>query len=188
MPSLWEDGDRGVVLSHPRWDRELHRVNGVGRHPAVFYRGTGGGDHLKRSSGVLDMRIGETDISFSWDNLCPEPDDRRSCLKPVFLCSRIEADIRDAPPSLPELSSTQTNTRGTEILPFTGTVLLHGGSPENTGNDTLKDLFNVRPRAMNGDTCSPMPRIQLSEAREAEALSSGGCQQIAAHYLVLPAC
>jgi glutamyl-tRNA synthetase len=97
---------------------------------------------------TLAIGIGETDISFSWDNLYSE---NRKIVDPIanryfFVPDPVELHISGAPPRTAHaLLHPADAARGTRTLSFTGTVvlpraeLMHG-----TPMIRFKDLFNVR--------------------------------------------
>ncbi|HJJ72003.1 MAG TPA: glutamate--tRNA ligase, partial [Methanocorpusculum sp.] len=100
---------------------------------------------------VVDIGMGDTDISFSWENLFAankaiiDADADRY----FFVPDAVEVTVADAPemtahapvyPNKPE--------RGERLLPFTGKVLLPRAEVEKGGMLRLKDLFNIR---MTGD-------------------------------------
>jgi glutamyl-tRNA synthetase len=122
---------------------------------------------------VIEIGMGETDISFSWENLYAH---NRAVVDPVanryfFVPDPVEITIEGAPnqtahallhPAHPE--------RGTRELHFTGKALIPQNEVrEQTGMVRLKDLFNVEIR-MEGR--SPVCRYageSLSEARARKA-------------------
>jgi glutamyl-tRNA synthetase len=97
---------------------------------------------------MLAIGIGDTDISFSWDNLYAE---NRKIVDPVanryfFVPDPITVTIEGAAPHTAHAMLHPGDTaRGTRTLEFTGSVLLPKGeiSPE-TSMVRLKDLFNVK--------------------------------------------
>jgi len=122
---------------------------------------------------VLDIGIGETDISFSWDNLYAQ---NRTIVDPVanryfFVPHPVGADIRDAPHHVARaLLHPNEPERGTRILPFTGTVLLPRQELEKIpAMIRLKDLFNVKVSCDEQGYLLTYAGDQLSEAREAKA-------------------
>ncbi|TAJ43372.1 glutamate--tRNA ligase [Methanofollis fontis] len=104
---------------------------------------------------MLEIGIGETDISFSWENLfaqnkalIDESSDRF-----FFVPDPVTVTVADAPAAVAEIPRYPGNAeRGVRTLAFSGTVVLPQG--ETTGADLvrLKDLFNIRIGA--GDRAS----------------------------------
>ena len=122
---------------------------------------------------VLDIGIGETDISFSWDNLYAQ---NRMIVDPVanryfFVPHPVGAAIRDAPHHVARaLLHPNEPERGTRVLPFTGTVLLPRQELEKHPSlIRLKDLFNVKVSYDEQGYLFTYAGDQLSEAREAKA-------------------
>ncbi|HOB58922.1 MAG TPA: glutamate--tRNA ligase [Methanoregulaceae archaeon] len=122
---------------------------------------------------VLDIGIGETDISFSWDNLYAQ---NRMIVDPVanryfFVPHPVGAAIRDAPHHVARaLLHPNEPERGTRVLQFTGTVLLPRQELEKHPSlIRLKDLFNVKVSYDERGYLFTYAGDQLSEAREAKA-------------------
>ena len=122
---------------------------------------------------VLDIGIGETDISFSWDNLYGQ---NRMIVDPVanryfFVPHPVGAAIRDAPHHVARaLLHPNEPERGTRVLQFTGTVLLPRQELEKHPSlIRLKDLFNVKVSYDERGYLFTYAGDQLSEAREAKA-------------------
>ncbi len=122
---------------------------------------------------VLDIGIGETDISFSWDNLYAQ---NRMIVDPVanryfFVPRPVGAAIRDAPHHVARaLLHPNEPERGTRVLQFTGTVLLPRQELEKHPSlIRLKDLFNVKVSYDERGYLFTYAGDQLSEAREAKA-------------------
>jgi glutamyl-tRNA synthetase len=97
---------------------------------------------------MLDIGTGDTDISFSWDNLYAR---NRAIVDPVanryfFVPDPVAVDIRDAPlHEAHALLHPGNPQRGVRVLPFTGTVLVPAGEiAKAPAMLRLKDLFNVR--------------------------------------------
>jgi glutamyl-tRNA synthetase len=122
---------------------------------------------------MLAIGIGDTDISFSWDNLYAE---NRKIVDPVanryfFVSNPVTAQIEGAKPHTAHaMLHPGDASRGTRTLEFTGTVLLPASeiSPDVT-MIRLKDLFNVKI-TWNGS----IPRFayagnSLADARAAKA-------------------
>jgi glutamyl-tRNA synthetase len=122
---------------------------------------------------VLAIGIGDTDISFSWDNLYAE---NKRIVDPVanryfFVPDPVAAQITDAQPHTAHAMLHPSDaSRGTRTLAFEGTVLLPGSeiTPEVT-MVRLKDLFNVKI-AWNGNIPTfSYAGESLPEARAAKA-------------------
>ena len=118
---------------------------------------------------VVDIGMGDTDISFSWENLFAankaiiDADADRY----FFVPDAVEVTVTGAPemtahapvyPNKPE--------RGERLLPFTGKVLLPRAEVEKGGMLRLKDLFNIR---MTGDASAEYAGESLAEARKEKA-------------------
>jgi glutamyl-tRNA synthetase len=122
---------------------------------------------------VLAIGIGDTDISFSWDNLYAE---NKKIVDPVanryfFVPDPVTAQVAGAEPhDAHAMLHPGDASRGTRTLSFEGTVLLPGS--EITPAVTmvrLKDLFNVKI-AWNGSIPSfSYAGESLAEARAAKA-------------------
>ena len=122
---------------------------------------------------MLAIGIGDTDISFSWDNLYAE---NKKLVDPTanryfFVPDPIEAKIDGAPAHTAHaLLHPSDAARGSRTLEFTGTVLL----PKRelvlgTPMVRLKDLFNVKI-AWDGETPSfSYGGDSLADARAAKA-------------------
>jgi glutamyl-tRNA synthetase len=120
---------------------------------------------------MIDIGIGDTDISFSWDNLYaynralvdPRADRYFFVPDPVRLAVE-EAPVETASPLL----HPNDPSRGRRELPFLGEVLLPrnelAGSP---GLLRLKDLFNVRVRPEGEGYSLAYAGGDLAEARAA---------------------
>ena len=118
---------------------------------------------------VVDIGMGDTDISFSWENLFAankaiiDADADRY----FFVPDAVEVTVTGAPemtahapvyPNKPE--------RGERLLPFIGKVLLPRAEVEKGGMLRLKDLFNIR---MTGDASAEYAGESLAEARKEKA-------------------
>lgn len=170
-------GIEGVVLStsqmrlgindgtYTGWD-DIH----LGTMRALARRGISP-DAVRNA--MLAIGIGDTDISFSWDNLFAE---NRKIVDPVanryfFVPDPVEISIGDAPKHTAHamLHPSDAN-RGSRTLEFTGTVLIPKAElVTGTAMLRLKDLFNVKI-AWNGDIPSfSYGGDSLAEARAAKA-------------------
>jgi len=122
---------------------------------------------------VLAIGIGETDISFSWDNLYAE---NKKIVDPVanryfFVPDPLTAQIAGAKPHTAHaMLHPGDASRGTRCLTFEGTVLLPGSeiTPEVT-MVRLKDLFNVKIAWSGGIPAFLYAGESLAEARAAKA-------------------
>ena len=118
---------------------------------------------------VVDIGMGDTDISFSWENLFAankaiiDADADRY----FFVPDAVEVTVTGAPemtahapvyPNKPE--------RGERLLPFTGKVLLPRAEVEKGGMLRLKDLFNIR---ITGEATAEYAGESLAEARKEKA-------------------
>ena len=118
---------------------------------------------------VVDIGMGDTDISFSWENLFAankaiiDADADRY----FFVPDAVEVTVSGAPemtahapvyPNKPE--------RGERLLNFTGKVLLPRAEVEKGGMLRLKDLFNIR---MTGDATAEYAGDSLADARKEKA-------------------
>ena len=118
---------------------------------------------------VVDIGMGDTDISFSWENLFAankaiiDADADRY----FFVPDAVEVTVTGAPemtahapvyPNKPE--------RGERLLPFTGKVLLPRAEVEKGGMLRLKDLFNIR---MTGEATAEYAGESLADARKEKA-------------------
>ncbi len=118
---------------------------------------------------VVDIGMGDTDISFSWENLFAankaiiDADANRY----FFVPDAVEVTVSSAPettahaplyPNKPE--------RGERILKFTGKVLLPKAEVSTGKMLRLKDLFNIR---ITGDNTAEYAGDSLAEARKEKA-------------------
>jgi glutamyl-tRNA synthetase len=122
---------------------------------------------------MLAIGIGETDISFSWDNLYAE---NRKIVDPVanryfFVPDPIPATIGGAPKhSSHALLHPGDVARGTRTLEFEGSVLLPKSEiVPGTTMVRLKDLFNVKIEWDEGTPSFSYGGDSLAEARAAKA-------------------
>jgi len=122
---------------------------------------------------TLAIGIGETDISFSWDNLYSE---NRKIVDPVanryfFVLDPVELHVSGAAPRTAHaLLHPADAARGTRALPFTGTVVIP--RTELTGGIPMirfKDLFNVRVTWDKETPSLAYAGDSLADARAAKA-------------------
>lgn len=144
-------GIEGVVLStsqmrlgiregtYTGWD-DIH----LGTLRALARRGIRP-DAVKNA--MLDIGIGETDISFSWDNLFAR---NKEIIDPLanryfFVPDPVPLEISGAPKQVATVALYPGDAaRGNRILPFTGTVVLPKSElTRDHAMMRLKDLFNV---------------------------------------------
>ena len=122
---------------------------------------------------VLAIGIGDTDISFSWDNLYAE---NKKIVDPVanryfFVPDPVTAQVTGAKPHTAHaMLHPGDAARGTRNLEFEGTVLLPGSeiSPDVT-MVRLKDLFNVKITWSGNIPTFSYAGDSLAEARAAKA-------------------
>jgi glutamyl-tRNA synthetase len=122
---------------------------------------------------VLDIGIGETDISFSWDNLFSK---NRDIVDPVadrffFVPEPEKFTVSKAPPrEAHALLHPGDESRGHRILKFTGEVILPKQEiHKDAGMLRLKDLFNLKLQ-WEGDIPSLIYAGEsLADARSAKA-------------------
>lgn len=117
---------------------------------------------------VVDIGMGDTDISFSWENLFAQNKGviDADADRYFFVPDAVSVTVANAPatvahapiyPNLPE--------RGERVLSFTGAVLLPRSEIEPGRILRLKDLFNIR---MTGDATAEYAGDSLVEARSAK--------------------
>ncbi|MDE2443481.1 MAG: glutamate--tRNA ligase [Methanocorpusculum sp.] len=118
---------------------------------------------------VVDIGMGDTDISFSWENLFAQ---NKALIdagadRYFFVPDAVSVAVADAPaveahapiyPNQPE--------RGERVLAFTGSVLLPRSEIETGRMLRLKDLFNIR---ITGNGTAEYAGDSLAEARAAKA-------------------
>ncbi|MFA5294213.1 MAG: glutamate--tRNA ligase [Methanoregulaceae archaeon] len=122
---------------------------------------------------VLDIGIGETDISFSWDNLYAA---NRDIVDPVanryfFVPEPVAVLVNGAPHQTAHaLLHPNEPARGTRELPFTGSVFL---PREDLRKDPplvrLKDLFNCTVTSDHGTYLLSYAGDDLADARNVKA-------------------
>lgn len=118
---------------------------------------------------VVDIGMGDTDISFSWENLFAQ---NKAIIdaeadRYFFVPDAVPVTVANAPameahapiyPNHPE--------RGERVLSFTGSVLLPRSEIETGRMLRLKDLFNIR---ITGEGSAEYAGDSLAEARAAKA-------------------
>ncbi|OPX64030.1 MULTISPECIES: glutamate--tRNA ligase [unclassified Methanoregula] len=122
---------------------------------------------------MLAIGIGETDISFSWDNLYAE---NKKIVDPVanryfFVPDPVRITIAGAPNHTARaLLHPSDEARGTRTLEFTGDVLVPKAEiTEGVCMIRLKDLFNVKVAWDNGTPLFSYGGDSLADARAAKA-------------------
>jgi glutamyl-tRNA synthetase len=124
---------------------------------------------------VLEIGIGETDISFSWENLYAK---NRDIVDPVanrysFVPDPVFLEIADAPAGFiaEPLLHPNDHGRGTRRLPFDGTVLVPKADIDAACGRMirLKDLFNIRLGEGKDCLTASFAGKSLDEARKAKA-------------------
>ncbi|NMB79517.1 MAG: glutamate--tRNA ligase [Methanomicrobiales archaeon] len=122
---------------------------------------------------MLAIGIGETDISFSWDNLYAE---NRKIVDPIanryfFVPDPVEITIGGAQKHTAHAALHPSDaSRGTRTLEFDGTVLIPKSElSEEVTMIRLKDLFNVRVTWENGTPSFTFAGDSLADARAAKA-------------------
>ena len=133
---------------------------------------------------VLDIGIGETDISFSWENLFAR---NKALVDPLasryfFVPDPVAMKIQDAPPHVAQaLVHPGHPEKGTRALHFTGEVLLPREDLEKShGLIRLKDLFNIEVAGEGVSVSAQYAGDSLADARLRKApiiqwLPAGGC-------------
>ena len=122
---------------------------------------------------VLEIGIGETDISFSWENLYAK---NRDIVDPVanrysFVPDPVLLEIADAPCGFVAQAMLHPNepSRGYRNLPFDGRVFIPKGDLACGGMIRLKDLFNIRLGEDRDCLVATFAGKSLDEARKAKA-------------------
>lgn len=122
---------------------------------------------------MLAIGIGDTDISFSWDNLYAE---NKKIVDPVanryfFVPDPVPATIEGAPHHTAHAMIHPSDAaRGSRTLVFEGSVLLpHAEISQDATMVRLKDLFNVRIAWDNDTPSFSYAGDALAEARAAKA-------------------
>ncbi|MDD1677855.1 MAG: glutamate--tRNA ligase [Methanomicrobiales archaeon] len=118
---------------------------------------------------MLDIGIGETDISFSWENLYArnrEIVDRKAS-RYFFVPDPVRLEVEGAVPRVSHpLLQPSDPTRGTRILHFQRAVLLPAAELATTEIIRLKDLFNI---SVSSKGQALYTGDSLAEARERKA-------------------
>jgi len=122
---------------------------------------------------VLEIGIGETDISFSWENLYAK---NRDIVDPVanrysFVPDPVLLEIADAPCGFVAQAMLHPNdaSRGYRSLPFDGSVFIPKADLACGGMIRLKDLFNITLGEDRDCLVATFAGKSLDEARKAKA-------------------
>jgi glutamyl-tRNA synthetase len=122
---------------------------------------------------VLEIGIGETDISFSWENLYAK---NRDIVDPVanrysFVPDPVLLEIADAPRGFVAQAMLHPNdpSRGYRSLPFDGSVFIPKVDLACGGMIRLKDLFNIKLGEDKECLVATFAGKSLDEARKAKA-------------------
>jgi len=122
---------------------------------------------------VLDIGIGETDISFSWENLFAR---NKAVIDPVanryfFVPDPVSVQVQGAPDHVAHaLLHPAHPERGTRDLHFTGQILLPREDVEKGyGMIRLKDLFNIEISGQGADVSACFAGESLADARARKA-------------------
>ena len=118
---------------------------------------------------VVDIGMGDTDISFSWENLFAankaiiDADANRY----FFVPDAVEVTVSGAPETIAHAPLYPNKPeRGERLLKFTGKVLLPKAEVSAGKMLRLKDLFNIR---ITGDNTAEYAGDSLAEARKEKA-------------------
>jgi glutamyl-tRNA synthetase len=122
---------------------------------------------------ILDIGIGETDISFSWENLYAK---NREIVDPVanrysFVPDPVLLEIEDAPCGFVAEAMLHPNdpSRGYRRLPFDGSVFIPRADLACGSMIRLKDLFNIRLGEDRDCLVAKFAGKSLDDARRAKA-------------------
>ncbi|MDD1652357.1 MAG: glutamate--tRNA ligase [Methanomicrobiales archaeon] len=121
---------------------------------------------------ILEIGIGETDISFSWDNLYAK---NRDLVDPVanrysFVPDPVDLNIAGAPARTAQaLLHPGDPSRGYRQLPFEGRALVPRADLEGHTMIRLKDLFNITLSGSGSTLSAAYTGDALEDARKAKA-------------------
>ncbi|HMK15640.1 MAG TPA: glutamate--tRNA ligase, partial [Methanomicrobiales archaeon] len=122
---------------------------------------------------VLEIGIGETDISFSWENLYAK---NRDIVDPIanrysFVPDPVLLEIEDGPCGFVAEALLHPNdpSRGTRKLPFDGSVFIPKADLACPGMIRLKDLFNITLGEGKDCLVAKFAGKSLDDARKAKA-------------------
>ena len=122
---------------------------------------------------MTEIGIGETDISFSWDNLYAH---NKSIVDPLsdrffFVADAVEMQVSGAKPQKAEAQKFPGEPkRGIRTIPFDGTVFVQDSDiHDQPVMLRLKDLFNVSPEYGSSPLTGMYAGDALADARAAKA-------------------
>jgi glutamyl-tRNA synthetase len=121
---------------------------------------------------MIDIGIGQSDISFSWENLSAQ---NKALVDPVtnryfFVSEPDRLTVADAPDQTARIPLHPNHPeRGKRELRFAGTLFISREDIEGRSMVRLKDLFNVRIGWDNGEPRLTYAGDSLEEARSAKA-------------------
>lgn len=122
---------------------------------------------------MIEIGIGETDISFSWDNLYAQ---NKSIIDPLsdrffFVADPVEMRVTGATPQKAEAQKFPGDPkRGVRVVPFDDTVLVQRSDLDGKPSMLrLKDLFNVTPLYGSSPCTGSYAGDALADARAAKA-------------------
>jgi len=155
----------GIVSSaYTGWD-DIH----LGTLKAIARRGIEP-DAVRKA--MIDIGIGETDITFSWENLFAQ---NKAIVDPkanryFFVPDPVMLPVTDAPAHIAEAALHPNEPeRGARRLLFEGSVILPKGEIEGRTMVRLKDLFNVNVAWEGERPALTYAGESLGEARKAHA-------------------
>ncbi|MBN1166674.1 MAG: glutamate--tRNA ligase [Methanospirillaceae archaeon] len=124
-------------------------------------------------SAMVDIGIGETDISFSWENLYAKNKEvvDAGADRFFFVADPVEVTVHGAEPQVASAMRYPGDPkRGYRMIPFEGTVLLPAEEIRKRHSMVrLKDLFNVRLQYSGDTVTATYAGTDLKEARDARA-------------------
>ncbi|HZD42459.1 MAG TPA: glutamate--tRNA ligase family protein, partial [Methanomicrobiales archaeon] len=118
---------------------------------------------------ILEIGIGETDISFSWENLFAH---NRSIVDPIanryfFIPDPVEVEVAQAPTEVARaLLHPGDPSRGFRALTFNGRIVVPAEELQGRSAFRLKDLFNVTVTENGGNYSLAYAGNSLEEARK----------------------
>jgi len=122
---------------------------------------------------MTEIGIGETDISFSWDNLYAQ---NKSIIDPLsdrffFVADPVKMQVTGAAPQKAEAQKFPGEpSRGVRVVPFDDTVLVQRSDLDGKPSMLrLKDLFNVTPVYGSSPCTGSYAGDALADARVAKA-------------------
>jgi glutamyl-tRNA synthetase len=121
---------------------------------------------------MIDIGIGQNDISFSWENLYAQ---NKALIDPVtnryfFVPDPLKLTVAGAPDQKARIPLHPNDPgRGQRELHFTGTLLVSRADIDGRSMVRLKDLFNIRISWEDGEPALTYAGDSLDEARAAKA-------------------